>query len=320
MDIWNTLILEPIFNLLLFIYSLVGDFGVAIILLTIIIRMILWPLVKKQLRQTKLMRKIQPQLKQIKKQAKGNRMLESQLQMNLYKENGIKPASSILVLLVQLPIFIAVFQVIRNYSSLLENHIYPFLQDFGRIPEMVATPESPSLLGLIDLTRWATGDQGIYWPLIVLALLAAGFQFYQSRQLQPKVDKKEKKKFSDYFRDAAAGKDVDQSEMTAQMTRNMMYFFPIMTFFIAISLPGAVVLYYAVQSAVAVAQQHIALSRDDAELAEIAAEPTTKAKKRADKAAEAVIVKKSKKDLGANKTSPKSGSGGATVVRRIKAK
>jgi YidC/Oxa1 family membrane protein insertase len=315
MNIFDLLIVQPIFNLLLFIYNFVGDFGVAIIILTVIIRFLLLPMVRKQLRQTKLMRQIQPELKKIKKQAKGDRMVESQLMMALYKEKGIKPMSSILVLVIQLPIFLAVFWVIRNWDNYLDNYTYPLLQGLMNIPNIIAEHATPMLFGLVDLSQWPLHDGVIEWALLALALIAAGLQFYQTRQVTPNVDQsKKKKKLKEYFADAAAGKEVDQSEMTANMTKNMMYFFPIMTFFIAINLPGAVVLYYAVQSGVAVIQQHFILNRDREELEKLADEPN---KKRLETAVEAEIVTRPAREV-VNKN--KSKSGGATVVRRIKAK
>jgi YidC/Oxa1 family membrane protein insertase len=331
MNIFELLIVQPIFNLLLFIFNFVGDFGIAIIILTIIIRFILWPLVRKQLRQTKMMREIQPELKRIKTKAKGNKMLESQLMMELYKEKGVKPMSSILVLIIQLPIFIAIFQVIRMFtynpaagqtieqmSEQLHKFAYPFMEHLDRASQVINDPNtfSPHLLGLVDLTRFALSPT-IYVPLIIVALLAAGLQFWQSRQTMPRPT--EKRKLREYFKDAAAGKEVDQSEMTASMSRGMMYLFPIMTLVIAVNLPGAVVLYYAVQAAVAVGQQAFILNRDKKTLESEADAPAIASKATANKvknAKEAVIVKKS--DL--KKPIEKSGSGGKTVVRRIKAK
>jgi len=324
LNIFELIIVQPIFNLLLTVYNFVGDFGIAVIILTIIIRCILWPLVRKQLRQTRLMREMQPEIKKIKAKTKGNKMLESQLTMAMYKEKGIKPFSSILVLIIQLPIFIAVFQVIRMFGAHGEiaRFAYPFMENLDKAWAVIQNPGDfvPSLLGIIDLTRFATND-GIYWPLIILALIAAGLQFYQTRQISPQMGGTgEKKKMRDYFKDAAAGKEVDQSEMSAAMTKNMMYFFPILTFFIAISLPGAVVLYFAVQAGVAVGQQAFILNRDKKDLEKIADEPAPKSKRRADKAKEAVVVMK-KSDLKKQSNEQKTSSGGGqTIVRRIKAK
>ncbi len=115
---FNTFIVQPIFNLLIFIYSLVpgGDFGIAIIIFTVIVRMALWPLVKKQLHQTKAMRKMQPELVKIKKEAKGNKQLESMMMLELYKKYNVNPFRSIGVLIIQLPIFMALYQVIRTLA------------------------------------------------------------------------------------------------------------------------------------------------------------------------------------------------------------
>lgn len=326
MNIFQVLIVQPIFNFLLFIYNFVGDFGVAIILLTIIIRLLLWPLVKKQLRQTKLMRKIQPELKKIKAKAKGNKQLESQMMMELYREKGVKPFGSMLVLLIQLPIFIALVQVVRllsEHRDQIEQYTYGFLQSFGRIPDLIANPDTfnEKLFGIIDLTRHAIGNGAIYWPALILAVAAAIFQYIQSKQTMPNVT--EKKKLRDMFKAAANGKEVDQSEMSGVMTRNMMIIFPFMTFFIAIYLPGAVVLYYATTSIVAVIQQWSVLRKDEDELEMIASEP---AKKKAKNAREAVVVKQpTAKKQPAKTTSrptPKTSdkSGGKTTVRRISAK
>lgn len=109
----DTLIVRPIVNILFVIYSVVGDFGVAIIIFTIIVKLALWPLVKKQMAQTRAMREIQPELLKIRKNAKGNKQIESLQTMELYKKHNIKPFSSILTVLIQFPIFIALFTAIN---------------------------------------------------------------------------------------------------------------------------------------------------------------------------------------------------------------
>ena len=93
------IIVRPITNILFLIYGLVGDFGLAIILFTVLVKICLWPLVKRQLHQTRLMRKIQPELAEIKKNCNGNRQLESLQMMDLYKRNNIKPFRSMLTLI-----------------------------------------------------------------------------------------------------------------------------------------------------------------------------------------------------------------------------
>lgn len=326
MNIFDRLLTQPIFNLLALIYSFVADFGVAIIIMTVLIRFLLWPLVKKQLHQTKLMRDIQPELQKIKKKSKGNRMMESQMMMELYRERGVKPFSSILVLLIQLPIFFAIFRVVQifagsSYNTI--NHtspdtfIYPFLDGFGRIPELLAGG-STHLFGFIDLTQTASN----YLPALIITILAAGLQFWQSKQTMP--DSKNKKKLREMFKEAASGKEVDQSEIAAATTSKMIYMFPVMTVFIGMALPGAVMLYYATTSLVAVIQQAVVLRKDEEDLHEIADEPTKKVKSVREKSAqEAEIVtmpaskaKNKKSDI----TKEPKPSGGTTVVRRIKAK
>ena len=79
------IVVRPIANILFFIYNYVGDFGLAIILFVLLVKMLMWPLVKRQLYQVKLMRKLQPELAEIKKNCNGNRQLESLQTMDLYK-------------------------------------------------------------------------------------------------------------------------------------------------------------------------------------------------------------------------------------------
>ena len=85
MNIFEVLVVQPLFNLLMLLYALVpgGDFGVSIILFTILLRIVMYPLVKRQLHQTKAMRKLQPELERIKRQTKGNRQLQGVQMMEL---------------------------------------------------------------------------------------------------------------------------------------------------------------------------------------------------------------------------------------------
>src|SRR3982751_3033898 len=100
---FTLLIVKPIFNLLVLIYALLPghNFGLSLIIFTIIIRLLLWPLVRKQLHQARAMRKMQPELKKIKKAAKGDRQKESQMMMEMYKERGMNPFGAFPTLIVQ---------------------------------------------------------------------------------------------------------------------------------------------------------------------------------------------------------------------------
>ena len=90
----DMIIVRPIVNILFVTYNFLGDFGLAIIVFTLVVKFLTWPIMKRQLRQTKLMREIQPELAEIKKNCKGNRQLESIQMMDLYKRKNIKPFRS----------------------------------------------------------------------------------------------------------------------------------------------------------------------------------------------------------------------------------
>ncbi len=302
---FETIIVKPIFNALMFIYSLVpgGDFGVAIILFTILIRFALYPLVKAQLHQAKMMRKMQPELKKIKKLANGNKQLEATQQMELYKRYGINPFRSILILIIQLPIFIGLYQVIQVvtlHRDQVDHYMYDSFKNIDAIKQVIAHPDqfNHTMLGFIDLTKTAFSNQGIDIALIGLAIISAVTQYIMTKQTMPTA--KTTKRFRDVMAEAASGKESDPSEMSAVMMNNMIKFMPVMMFFIMMSLPGALALYYTASNIVAVAQQHYLLRKDSEELEEISEEEIITPKKqavssksvaRAKKASEATITR-----------------------------
>ena len=278
MNIFELIIVQPIFNLLTGIYSIIpgGDFGVAIIIFTVIVRMAMYPLVKRQLHQTRRMRKLQPQLKKIKAAAKGNRQLEAVQMMELYKRYGVSPFRQIGILLIQLPIFIGLFYAIRIYATKREEigkFTYDFLESFGPIQALVSNPEQfqEKLFGVIDLTKEAVSSNGIDIALLIIVILSAVTQYVMSKQTMPTTDSP--KRFRDIMAEAAAGKQADQSEMNAIVMQKMIKFMPIFLFFVMINLPGALALYYTVSNLVAVAQQSYLLKQDEEELEELADEP-----------------------------------------------
>lgn len=295
MSLFDTLIVQPIFNLLVAIYGLIpgGDFGISLIVFTVLVRLIMWPLVKKQLHQTRIMRAIQPELKRIKAQAKGNKQVEAQLMMELYRERGVNPFGSIGLLIIQLPVFIALFRVIQIMTSQrdqIANFTYDFLEKLGPIQHIIADPKhqfNEYLFGLVNLTEHALGQNGINIVLVLLCFLAAGLQFWQSKQVTPEPT--EKKRLRDILSASAKGQQVDQSEVSAIMSQRMILLFPVITLFVTVYLPGALVLYYAVSSGVAVIQQHIVLNRDVDEMENLA-DKNGAAKKRAAEATEATVV------------------------------
>ena len=300
MSLFDIILVQPIFNVLLFIYGLIPghDFGIALILFTIVIRLVMWPLVKKQLHQTKVMQNLQVDIQKIKQRTKGNRQLEAKLMMELYSERGVNPFGSIGLLVLQLPIFIALFAVVRlvttNHSANIAKYAYSFIEQLPYIKEISVHPDkfNHMLLGLVDLTKQAMGPQGVYIPLFIMSVAAAGFQYWQSKQLLPKTN--DSRRLRDVLKEQANGKNVDQSEMSALMSKRMVYLFPLLTLFVSMYFAGALVLYFLTTSIVAVIQQSIVLRRDSDEMVELADKPPTKTVKDA-KEAEVVSTPKKKK-------------------------
>lgn len=288
MNIFELLIVQPIFNLLTLIYSVMpwGDFGLALIIFTILIRLALYPLVKKQLHQTKIMRKLQPQLKQIKKNANGNRTLEAAQMMELFKKNGVSHFRQLGLVLIQLPIYIGLYSAIQIFTShrdQIARFTYNPLESFGPIKTLIENPDNFNhyMLGFIDLTKPAFSANGIDLALVVVAALAGVMQYVSSKQIMPQQESK--KSFKQIMSEAAEGKQADQSEMNAVVMGGMIKFMPIMMFVIMLNLPGALALYSTTSSAVAVFQQHFLLKQDEEELEELAEEAIELDKKRAAK-------------------------------------
>jgi YidC/Oxa1 family membrane protein insertase len=282
-NIFDILIVQPIFNLLIGLYSIIpgGDFGISLILFTILVRFALYPLVKKQLHQTQAMKKLQPKLAKIKKETKGNKQLESMRMLELYKEHGVNPFRSIGILLIQLPIFIALFVVIQVFTSHrdeIAKWTYNFMEGIAPIKQLIEHPDqfNEKLFGFIDLTKSAFADGNVNIALVLLAVVAAVTQYYMSKQTMPQHENK--KRLRDVMSEAANGKSADQSEMNAIVMGKMIKVLPFFMFFIMISVPGALALYYAVSNMVAVAQQTYLLKKDEEEMDELADQPVKKPK------------------------------------------
>ena len=298
MDIFQLLIVQPIFNLLVFIYSIIpgGDFGVAVIIFTVLVRFAMWPLVKKQLHQTKAMQKMQPELARIKRETKGNKQLEGVKMMELYKKHDISPFRSIGILFIQLPIFIALFQVIQIFTihrDQIDKYTYSFLKFLGPIQDLIAHPThfNQMFLGFLDLTAKAynTSPFSVNIVLLILAIGAAVTQYIMAKQIMPKP-KGQKRRLRDIMNEAADGKKADQSELNGVMMGSMTKFLPVMMFAIMVNLPGAIALYYTVSNLVAVIQQGHILKDDTEEMIEIADEEPVVHKKATAKAREKEAV------------------------------
>lgn len=214
-NLFNEILFRPLLNILIFFYNTVAieDLGIAIVLLTILIRLILVPLTAKMLRSQKEMAKVQPELKAIQKKHKGNQQKIGEETMKLYQAHNINPFSGCLPLLVQLPIIWALYRVfIRVNDTKTLDQLYGFIPNPGELHHIA--------FGFLDLTS----------SLWILAVIAASAQFIQARITM-----------------RAQQKDQTQSDNpTLQMTQKMMTFFPIMILVIAWNLPAGLVLYWVV--------------------------------------------------------------------------
>ena len=302
MSFFDEFIVRPILNLLMAIYSLIPDFGISIIVFTILVRLLLWPLIKKQLHQAKAMRKMQPELAKIKKQYAKNPQMRNLAMMELYKKHNISAFGSIGVLIIQLPILIAMYRVVQIFVSSradLGKYVYDFVKNLPVANNLVNNPDqfNQNFLGIIDLTQHAVSKDGVVIGLLILAGVAAYLQYLTSKQLSPQSDSK--RKLRDILAEAGGGKEADQSEVNAIMTRKMMKFMPLMMFMVTIYLPAALALYLATASAVGYLQNHIILKQDSLEMEEVANKKTApqksiasaKTKKRAKQATEARITR-----------------------------
>jgi len=276
---FTTIIVQPIFNLLVLIYALLPghNFGLALIIFTIVIRIILWPILRKQLHQAKAMRGLQPEIKKVKQAAKGDRAKESQLLMELYKERGINPFATFPTLILQLIILIGLYSGLRrviNDPHALVTFAYPSLQ---HLPWMKTLAHNihrfdDTLFGVVNLSRAALKKGGgIYWPAMAIVFGSALAQFYQSKQLLP--TSKNSRGLRAILKSASDGKPADQSEVNAAVGQSTRYLLPVMIFLFTVNIASALSLYWLVGGVVAFIQQGFVLRQDETEMEVIADRP-----------------------------------------------
>lgn len=303
-DIFTTLVVQPLFNILVFIYAILPghDFGMAIIIFTILIRILLWPLVKKQLHHTKQLRKLQPELKKIKAAAKGDKQKESQLTMELYKERKVSPFATIGFTLLQFPILIGLYmglqKVIADPQQLVD-FAYPFVRDLSWMKQLAADSSlfNPTLYGLVNLDQAALKNGVWYLPALVLVAGSAITQYLQSKQLMP--SDKNARSLRTILKDASSGKQADQSEMQAATSKFTTLMIPALIFFITLGIASALSLYWFVSGLIAYFQQARVLKDDEEELEAIANAPVKK------KVIEGEVVEKTPKKTKTKKPAAK---------------
>jgi len=230
---FQLIFVKPLFNLLFLIYSVVPSLGGAIILLTILIKLVLWPIDTKAIHSRKKLQELQPEMQKLKEKYKGNQQELGKATMELYKEKKVNPFSSCIVGIIQAPFLIALFYVIQNSlkgEETFASFFYGGLKNLPIIQQLIASPQAldTGFFG-IDLIR----------PSIVLAVLAGAAVFWQTKMTLP------------------AQKDPSQ-----KMASQLVYIMPLMVGFFATRFPAALSLFWVSSTLIAVLQQYIVFRAD----------------------------------------------------------
>jgi YidC/Oxa1 family membrane protein insertase len=245
--LFNLLVYRPVYNLLIFVYNHlpVADFGLAIIIVTVIIKFILLPLGRKQIEAQKKMQELQPKLKEIQNKYKNDKEKQGRAVMEFYRENKANPFAGCLPTIFQLIFLIAIYRVLFNISDgglrLDGQSLYSFVVDPGQINQY--------FLGIVDLSRSVDfGNINLASvPHILVVVLAAFSQYYQTKML---MAKNQKSVVSDK-------KDKNSEPDFAQaMTQQMLYVGPLLTLFIGIKFPAGLALYWLSSTVFSIVQQY----------------------------------------------------------------
>lgn len=227
MEILKEIFYIPLLNLLIWLYNIMPwqDLGAAIIVLTIIIKLALYPLNKKAIVSQKALQDLQPKLEEIKSRHKGDREAQAKATMEFYKKEKINPASSCLPMLVQLPFLIAVYQVFRTglQNGTLE-HLYPFVTNPGTLNVLA--------FGWLDLSERS----------VILAILAGLAQYWQGKMLSTK-------------RPISQTLGSKEENLAAIMNKQMIYVMPVFTVIIGLSFPAGLTLYWFINTVLTGLQQ-----------------------------------------------------------------
>ena len=227
--LFNEIFYKPLFNGLIFLYNIIPnhDMGISIIVLTIVIRLMLWPLTNKGIKSQKALAALQPKIEEIKKKFKDNKEAQAKALMAIYSENKINPLTGILPLLIQIPIIIALWQVFLNSINSDFSSIYTFI----KAPIEIQTV----FLGLFDLTKRS----------MLLAMIAGVLQYFQTKMIMPSYTK------------ATEGRPSGSADFGRIMSKQMLYFGPVISMVIFWTLPAALPLYWIIVTLMTILQQYI---------------------------------------------------------------
>ena len=227
MSLFSTIFYRPLFNILILLYQYIPghDFGIAIILLTILIRILLYPLGATAIKSQKAFQNIQSKIKEVQKKYKDDKEKQVQATLDLYKEAKINPFSSFLPLLIQLPILYALYKVFWKGLNLAEMiNVYSFIPK----PESI----NPVFIGLIELNK----------PYLILAVLCGISQFFQVKMMTPPIKK---------------GEEVDK--FSSMLQKQTLYFFPVLIVLMFFRIPSALALYWLTTTIFSIIQQYLIL-------------------------------------------------------------
>jgi len=230
-QLYHLLLFQPLLNLLIFLYNHIGDIGIAIIIVTILIRLILLQPSLKAIKAQKALQELQPKIKKIQEKYKNDRERQSKELMKFYQENKVNPFSSCLPMLIQLPVLFALYSVFR--VGLTEQSMQ-YLYSFVPAPEHINT----MFLSLINMAQ----------PNAILAVLAGVLQFLQTKMMTKKAPK------------VISGKGP-MADMSGILGKQMTYLMPVMTAFIALGLPSGLALYWITTTLFAIVQQYVIIRR-----------------------------------------------------------
>ena len=230
---WHTVFFDPIYNILVFFIDAVrnGDVGIAIIATVVVVKMVLLPLSIKAAKTQKIMREIDPKLKEIKEKYKDDKQRLAQETMLIYKDAELNPFASVLVAFIQIPIVIALyFAVSKGGGVHLPGINTAVLYSFVHAPATV----SMHFLGLIDITQKS----------LLLALAAGVTQFLFINMTLPKLAPRKEGAPADF-----------KDDFARNMNMQMRYVMPLFITFIAYSLSATIALYFFVSNLVGIAQE-----------------------------------------------------------------
>lgn len=226
---------QPLFNALVLLYNYVPghDFGIAIIVLTLLIRFILYPLSVKAVNSQRSLQKLQPKIKEIQDKYKTDKEKQAKEILELYKKEKINPFSGLLLAIIQLPILIALYRVFWNGLNPDElSALYTFVASPGQINAL--------FLHLIDLSK----------PNFILTIIAGVTQYFQAKMLIPQAKPK------------SSGQNK-QADISQAMQKQMIYFMPVFTVIILIGLPSALGLYWTISGLFSIIQQHLIFKKNN---------------------------------------------------------